>query len=241
MVVFAGESIGFGEDEGPDSAVNGRAISAIWAGPPSWSITRSSGVSASIPSRSFRPPFSGPAASPWRVREVRCFVSMPMEYLFDTMTKDVPSDLGSCALGHRRSEGHRRAGQYACRRKESGDRHRRLRDDGEERRMLWSRSPNCSVVPWWKHAAPERSTFRAPIRCTAAYDPKEVVQGADVIFLLAVIAPWHPASITPSPGAKVAMLDENPLRSRDSLLRLPNRSLPDRRNRVVTGAFARGA
>ena len=47
----------------------------------------------------------------------------------------------------------------------------------------------------------------------SGYDAKEGVQGADVIFLLAVIAPWHPASITPSPGAKVAMLDENPLRA----------------------------
>src|SRR4029434_3702879 len=40
-----------------------------------------------------------------------------------------------------------------------------------------------------------------------------VVQGSDVIFLLAVIAPWHTASITPSPGAKVAVLDENPHRA----------------------------
>jgi thiamine pyrophosphate-dependent acetolactate synthase large subunit-like protein len=47
----------------------------------------------------------------------------------------------------------------------------------------------------------------------SGFDPKEVVQGSDVIFLLAVIAPWHPASITPSPGAKVAMLDENPHRA----------------------------
>ena len=47
----------------------------------------------------------------------------------------------------------------------------------------------------------------------SGYDPKEGVQGADVIFLLAVIAPWHPASITPVAGAKVAMLDENPLRA----------------------------
>ena len=47
----------------------------------------------------------------------------------------------------------------------------------------------------------------------SGFDPKEVVQGSDVIFLLAVIAPWHPASITPSPGAKVAVLDENPHRA----------------------------
>jgi acetolactate synthase-1/2/3 large subunit len=44
------------------------------------------------------------------------------------------------------------------------------------------------------------------------YDPKEYLPDADVIFLLAVIAPWHPASVIPAPGAKVAVLDENPLR-----------------------------
>jgi acetolactate synthase I/II/III large subunit len=33
-----------------------------------------------------------------------------------------------------------------------------------------------------------------------------------MIFILSVIAPWHPASITPSKDAKVAILDENPLR-----------------------------
>ena len=54
------------------SAVNGRATWATWAGRPSWSITRSNGASASIPSRSFRPPCSAPAAWPWRVRAGRC-------------------------------------------------------------------------------------------------------------------------------------------------------------------------
>jgi acetolactate synthase-1/2/3 large subunit len=34
-----------------------------------------------------------------------------------------------------------------------------------------------------------------------------------MIFLVSVIAPWHPASVTPSPDAKVAMLDENPHRT----------------------------
>ncbi len=41
---------------------------------------------------------------------------------------------------------------------------------------------------------------------------KKRLAGADVILLLAVIAPWHPASITPGSGATVAILDENPLR-----------------------------
>jgi acetolactate synthase-1/2/3 large subunit len=47
----------------------------------------------------------------------------------------------------------------------------------------------------------------------SGYDPKQLLPGSDVIFLLAVIAPWHPASVTPSSGAKVAVLDENPLRA----------------------------
>src|SRR4029434_5352561 len=46
----------------------------------------------------------------------------------------------------------------------------------------------------------------------SGYNPREAVGGADAIFLLSVIAPWHPASVTPSPGATVAILDENPLR-----------------------------
>src|SRR5206468_11455138 len=46
----------------------------------------------------------------------------------------------------------------------------------------------------------------------SGYDAKRASAGADVIVLLAVIAPWHPASVTPAPGATVAILDENPLR-----------------------------
>jgi len=46
----------------------------------------------------------------------------------------------------------------------------------------------------------------------SGYDPRKALAGADAILLLAVIAPWHPASATPSPGATVAILDENPLR-----------------------------
>src|SRR4029079_8835073 len=46
----------------------------------------------------------------------------------------------------------------------------------------------------------------------SGYDPRKARAGPDAILLLAVIAPWHPASATPSPGATVAILDENPLR-----------------------------
>jgi acetolactate synthase-1/2/3 large subunit len=48
----------------------------------------------------------------------------------------------------------------------------------------------------------------------AGYEPAEYLKDADMLFLLSVIAPWHPASRRPAlPGAKVAVLDENPLRA----------------------------
>ena len=47
----------------------------------------------------------------------------------------------------------------------------------------------------------------------AGFEPQEFLQEADVIFLLGVIAPWHPASKKLSPGTKVAVLSDNPLRS----------------------------
>ena len=46
----------------------------------------------------------------------------------------------------------------------------------------------------------------------AGFDVLPVIADADVVFMPGVIAPWHPASAGPAPGAKVAVLDENPLR-----------------------------
>ena len=54
MVVFAGESSAFGEDEGPDVGGQWQGHWRQWAGVPNWSITRSNGASVSTPSRSFR-------------------------------------------------------------------------------------------------------------------------------------------------------------------------------------------
>jgi acetolactate synthase I/II/III large subunit len=45
------------------------------------------------------------------------------------------------------------------------------------------------------------------------FEPPEHLKDADMLLLLSVIAPWHPASRRPAlPGAKIAVLDENPLR-----------------------------
>src|SRR5438132_13599017 len=41
----------------------------------------------------------------------------------------------------------------------------------------------------------------------------EYLNDADVVFLVATVAPWHPASSAPGPGTKVVVLSDNPLRS----------------------------
>jgi acetolactate synthase-1/2/3 large subunit len=139
------------------------------------------------------------------------FVSMPMEYMFDTMTKDVPSDLGSSPLATADPQGIEDLANLLA-----GAQHPVIvtEDAGKTLKSVnllveIAELLGCPVVE-------TRSTGVINIPRThplhSGYDAKEGVQGADVIFLLAVIAPWHPASITPSKGAKVAMLDENPLR-----------------------------
>jgi len=44
------------------------------------------------------------------------------------------------------------------------------------------------------------------------FQPKEYLSEADLILLLATVSPWHPASLPLSEGTKMVVLDENPLR-----------------------------
>lgn len=43
------------------------------------------------------------------------------------------------------------------------------------------------------------------------FDPAAYVPEADLVLLLAVVAPWHPPSVGPGAGTKVVVLDEDPL------------------------------
>ena len=67
MVVFSGESIGYGEDEGPDpgGSVVGPSLQ-YRRSRQSWSSKRLNGVSASTTKRFCRRRSSAPVSSPWR-------------------------------------------------------------------------------------------------------------------------------------------------------------------------------
>jgi hypothetical protein len=95
------------------------------------------------------------------------FVSMPMEYMFDTMTKDVPSDLGSAPLATADPKGIEDLANLLA-----GAQNPVIvaEDAGKTMKSVncWSRSPSCSAARWSRPAAPASSTFRAPILCTVA-------------------------------------------------------------------------
>ncbi len=212
MVVFAGESIGFGEDDGPDVGGQWQGHLGDMGGPAKlvdhtvkWSFgVNTKAILPSTVQRACRLAMAGPRGP--------VFVSVPMEYLFDNMTKDLLSDHGSAPLATADPKGVEELANLLA-----GAQHPVIvtEDAGKtmksvETLVAIAELLGCPVVE-------TRSTGVINLPRThplhSGYDAREGVQGADVIFLLAVIAPWHPASITPSPGAKVAMLDENPLRA----------------------------
>jgi acetolactate synthase-1/2/3 large subunit len=195
MVVFAGESIGFGEDEGPD--VGGQWASHLgdMGGPARL-------VETSV--KCCRLAMAGPRGP--------VFVSLPMEHLFDTMTRDVASDLGSAPLATADPDGIEQLADMLANAKhpvivaeDAGRTERAVETLVEIGELL-----GCPLVE-------TRSTgcinFPRTHPLHSGYNPTATVSGSDMIFLVAVVAPWHPASITPSPDAKVAMLDENPHRA----------------------------
>ena len=211
MVVFAGESVGFGEDEGPD-------VGGQWAGHlgdmggPAKLVEDTVKWSFGVNTKSILPPtiqracrlaMAGPRGP--------VFVSLPMEHLFDTMTRNVASGLGAAPRATADPNGIAQladmlaGAEYPVIVAEDAGRSQKAVDCLVEIAELLG----CPVVE-------TRSTGSINMPRThplhSGYDPKEVVAKSDMIFLVAVIAPWHPASVTPSPGAKVAMLDENPHR-----------------------------
>lgn len=211
MIVLTGESIGFGEDEGPDVGGQWQGHLADMGGPAKlvdhtvkWSFgVNTKSILPSTIQRACRLAMAAPRGP--------VFVSLPMEYLFDKMTKDVPSERGAAPGPTADLKGiEELAGMLA------GAKNPVIVTEDSGRTV---KSVECLVAIAELLGAPvveTRSTgalnFPRTHPLHSGYDPKEYLAGSDVIFLLAVIAPWHPASLTPAAGAKVAVLDENPLR-----------------------------
>ncbi len=212
MVVFSGESIGFGEDEGPD--VGGQWLGHLAdIGGPARLVDRCVKWSFGVNTKSILP------ATIQRACQIAMatprgpvFVSLPMEFLFDKMTKSPPSENGAAPAPTADSKGIEELARMLA---------------GAENPIIISeeagRSP--SIVERMVELAEllgapvveSRSTgyinFPRNHPLHGGYEPQEYLQEPDVIFLLGALAPWHPSSRGPGAAVKVAVLDENPLRT----------------------------
>ena len=211
MIVFTGESIGFGEDGGPDPGGQWMGHLADMGGPAKlvdhtvkWSFgVNNKSILPSTIQRACRIAMAAPRGP--------VFLSVPMEFLFDKMTKDVPSERGEAPGATADLKGIDELAEMLA-----GARSPVIIAEDAGRT---AKSVECLVEIAELLGCPvveSRSTGSLNFPRTHAlhggYDPKEYVSQSDVILLLAVISPWHPASLTPPAGAKVVVLDENPLR-----------------------------
>ena len=212
MVVFTGESLGFGEEAGPDVGAQWLGALADIGGPArlvercvKWSY----GVNAKslLPStiqRACQLAMSAPKGP--------VFVSLPMEYLFDKMTKNAAAenvairapvadpaaveDLAALLTG---------AKNPLIITEEAG------RDPAVVEKLVeLAELLGAGVV---ESRASSYVNFPRTHPLHAGFEPQEFLQEADAILLLGVVVPWHPASKKLNPATKIAVLSDNPLRS----------------------------
>lgn len=210
MVVFSGESIGFGEDEGPDPGGQWlRHLADI--GGPARLVERCVKWSFCVNTKTVLPATIQRACQlAMAFPKGPVFVSVPMEYLFDKMTGNAPSTFNLPLPPTADPEGvEELAGMLAEAKKpliitEEAGRSTAIVDQTVELAELLG-APVVETRSTGYYNFPRNHPLHG------GFDPQEYFKEADLVFLLAAVAPWHPPSRGPGSGTKVVALDENPL------------------------------
>ncbi len=212
MVVFTGESLGFGEEAGPD-------VGAQWLGAladiggPARLVDRCVKWSYGVNAKSLLPSTIQRACQlAMGTPKGPVFVSIPMEYLFDKMTKNavadnvpVPAPMAAPATIDELAAALANAKNPLVITEEAG------RDlSVVEQLVELAELLGAGVV---ETRASSYVNFPRTHPLHAGFEPAEFMQEADVILLLGVVAPWHPASRKLNSATHVAVLSDNPLRS----------------------------
>lgn len=211
MVVLAGESIGFGEEQGDDPGQQWLRLLADVGGPArlvercvKWSFGLNSG--AVLPATIQRACQLAMAAPQGPV-----FVSVPMEHLLDTVRTNPPAAAGyasaPAADAHAVDELARLLTQAANPVIVTEQVGRSVR--AVAHLVALAERLGSPVVEGWQ---PVYVNFPPAHPLYGGGDTRAYLQEADLVFLLAAVAPWHPASSAPAPDTKVVVLDDNPLR-----------------------------
>lgn len=214
MVVLAGESIGFGEEPGQDPGQQWLRLLADVGGPArlvercvKWSFGLNS--SALLPATIQRACQLAMAAPPGPV-----FVSVPMEFLFETLATDPPA---SASLP-RASTAEPRALDELARVLVDAARPVIVTEEvgrsvrAVEHLVALAELLGAPVVEGWHPGYvnfPRTHPLYGGLGPSAYLSP--YLKESDLVFLLAAVAPWHPPSSAPPPGTKVVMLSDDPL------------------------------
>lgn len=210
MVVFTGESIAYGEDDGPDPGGQWLRFLSDVGGPArlvdrcvKWSFgVNDRRILVSTVQRACQMAMSSPRGP--------VFVSLPMEYLFDKVTRETPLKASMPSLPSPDPRGIeelanllRTAGNPVIVSENAG------RTTGVVNRMV--ELAELLDAPVVETRSSGYFNFPRDHELHGGFDPGEFMADADVVCLVGATQPWHPASAPAAPGAKVAALDEEPL------------------------------
>jgi len=211
-VVLTGESIGFGEEEGPDPGGQWLGHLADIGGPArlvercvKWSFgVNTKAILPATIQRACQLAMATPRGP--------VFISVPMEFLFAKMSKNPPAENGSAPAPTADPAGIGELADMLAGAKnpiiiseEAG------RSPAIVERMV--ELAELLAAPVIETRSTGFLNFPRNHSLHGGHDPQEYIGEADMVFLLGALAPWHPASKGPAPGARVAVLDENPLRA----------------------------
>lgn len=216
MVVLAGESIAFAEAPLPDPGRQWLRLLADLGGPArlaascaKWSFGMN--TSLVLPHTIQRACQLAMAAPRGPV-----FVSVPLEFTLESMTTEPPA-----VAGHASAPAAQPAAVAALARELAAAKNPVIVTEevgksvaAVERLVALAETLGAPVVEAWQ---PTYVNFPRthPLYCgVAGAEMAEVLKGADLVFLVESVAPWHPPSTLPAAGTRVVVLGEDPLHAR---------------------------
>jgi acetolactate synthase I/II/III large subunit len=216
MVVLAGESIAFGEPPGPPLGRQWLRLLTDRGGPArlmepcvKWSFGLNTGVL--LPHTVQRACQLATAAPQGPV-----FVSVPIEFLIESMTADPPAAAGlPCAPAAQGAAIDELAQALAAAANPLIVTEEVGRNPAAVARLVTlAEALGAPVVEAWQPTYVNFPRAHPLYGGVAATEMPELVNDADLVLLLEAVAPWHPPSSLPGPNTRVVALGEDPLHSR---------------------------
>lgn len=213
MVVMAGESIAFAEAPLPDPGRQWLRLLTDVGGPAR--LVESCVKWAFGMNTSLLLPHTAQRACQLAMAAPRgpVFVSVPLEFLLETMTTDPPS-----GAAHVQPPAAQPAAIEALARELCAARNpviiteevgKSVAAVGEL--VALAETLGAPVVDAWQPTYINFPRAHPLYGGVASVEMAEVLKGADLVFLVESVGPWHPPSALPEPHARVVVLGEDPL------------------------------